>query len=116
MKVVAAPGGGVVVIILLIYAGGEFQKTQFPSLPGGATWGRQIPTKVSLTTHEAEDVRNVHVFTELVILKPNVKMVVLVPQSKSQILVCWVLFRQQIFLCSHEKMLNPHSLMEEPRV
>lgn len=38
----------VIIIIVIIYAGSELQKTQFPSRPGGATWGRQIPIKVSL--------------------------------------------------------------------
>lgn len=51
---VAAAAGVVVIVVVLVDAGSGFQKSQFPSLPGGATWGRQIPTKVSLTTNEAD--------------------------------------------------------------
>lgn len=53
MKVAAAAAAGVVLIVV-VDAGCGFQKSQFPSLPGEATWGRQTPTKVSLTTNEAD--------------------------------------------------------------
>lgn len=54
MKVAAAAGVVLIVVVVLVDAGCGFQKSQFPSLPGGATWGRQTPTKVSLTTNEAD--------------------------------------------------------------
>lgn len=50
MKVI--PGNITIVIVIgisIFYAGSELQKSQFPSRPGGATWGRQIPIKVSLS-------------------------------------------------------------------
>lgn len=54
MKVAAAAAVVLIVVVVLVDAGCGFQKSQFPSLPGGATWGRQTPTKVSLTTNGAD--------------------------------------------------------------